>query len=286
MSASTEIGATQGFGRVVEVTQKYYDSNDADSFYAEIWGGEDIHIGLYPAGSESVKQASRSTVDRLADTLLSITPDTRILDIGAGYGGTARSFAKRFGCHVTCLNLSEAQNTRNRRLTGAQSLEAQVAVVHGNFEALPFPQDEFDVVCSQDAILHSGDRPRVLAEVARVLKPEGQFLFTDPMQSDDCPAGVLGPVLERIHLSSLGSFHFYRSELGRLGFSELSVTDLSQHLLAHYRSVRAELLSRYDEMTQKASPEYVDRMLLGLEHWVTAATKGYLAWGLLHFRAP
>ena len=31
----------------VEVAERYYDSSDADSFYAEIWGGEDIHIGLY-----------------------------------------------------------------------------------------------------------------------------------------------------------------------------------------------------------------------------------------------
>ena len=29
------------------VAATYYDSSDADRFYAEIWGGEDIHIGLY-----------------------------------------------------------------------------------------------------------------------------------------------------------------------------------------------------------------------------------------------
>jgi sarcosine/dimethylglycine N-methyltransferase len=165
-------------------------------------------------------------------------------------------------------------------------LDDRVEVVHGNFEALPFDQNAFDAVVSQDAILHSGKRVRVLQEVARVLRPQGQFLFTDPMQSDDCPDRVLGPVLARIHLESLGSFHFYRTELARLGFQELGVHDLTRHLGLHYARVRKELEARYDEMSRKASKQYVDRMLTGLSHWVEAEMKGYLAWGLLHFRAP
>src|SRR5690606_24406193 len=193
----------------------YYDSDDADSFYAEIWGGEDIHIGLYEYPTQPVREASRATVRVLADTLQSMGPDTRVLDLGSGYGGTARSLVQRFGCHVTCLNLSEAQNARKRRLTQAHGLEDRVHVVHGNFEEIPFENAVFDVVCSQDALLHSGRRGLVLEEVARVLRPGGQFVFTDPMQSDDCPEGVLDPVLARIHLVTLGSFRFYRQKLDR-----------------------------------------------------------------------
>jgi sarcosine/dimethylglycine N-methyltransferase len=41
----------------------------------------------------------------------------------------------------------------------------------------------------------------VLGEVNRVLKPmAGRFVFTDPMRADDCPEGVLDPILARIHL--------------------------------------------------------------------------------------
>ncbi len=281
MSASPQPNSS-----VVDVTEKYYDSDDADSFYAEIWGGEDIHIGLYESPSQSVRDASQATVNRLADTLEGVGQETRVLDIGAGYGGTARTLVKRLGCSVTCLNLSEAQNARNFRLTRDQGFADRIRIVHGNFEDLPFEKGEFDVVVSQDAILHSGRRVRVLEEVARVLGPRGQFLFTDPMQSDSCPKGVLGPVLARIHLESLGSFHFYREELSRLGFTEIGVQDLTKHLGRHYARVRQELEQRYDEMSRKASKQYVDRMLAGLQHWVDAEAKGYLAWGFLHFRAP
>ena len=39
----------------------YYDSTDADHFYADIWGGEDIHIGLYAEPDEAIAAASRRT---------------------------------------------------------------------------------------------------------------------------------------------------------------------------------------------------------------------------------
>lgn len=271
---------------VVEVAEQYYDSSDADNFYLHVWGGEDIHIGLYEPERQDVKAASRATVERIADCLKDMSNNTKVLDIGAGYGGAGRYLAKRFGCHTTCLNLSEAQNARNRKLTAEQGLQEKVAVVHGNFEDLPFDAKQFDVVWSQDAILHSGNRVKVLQEVARVLKPGGQFIFTDPMQSDDCPQGVLEPVLQRIHLETLGSFKFYRSELQKLGFEEIQVLNLSDQLQNHYTRVGEDLRQRYDEITKVSSKAYVDRMLGGLENWVNARKQGHLAWGILHFRAP
>ena len=49
-------------------------------------------------------------------------------------------------------------------------------------------------------------------------------------------------------------------------------------------SVRAELerLSAAGEL--EASSDYVDRMRAGLGHWVEGADRGYLSWGILHFR--
>lgn len=271
---------------VVDTTERYYDSQDADEFYFHIWGGEDIHVGIYESPTQPVREASRHTVEAMAAELGELGADQRVLDVGAGYGGAGRYLAQRFGCHVTCLNLSETQNRRNRELTQQAGLSDRVRVVHGDFERLPFDDSSFDVVWSQDAILHSGRREKVLDEIARVLGPKGDLIFTDPMQADDCPAGVLGPVLARIHLETLGSFAFYRGQLQRRGFQEVRVLDLSKQLERHYTRVRQELSARYDEMVTRASQPYVDRMLSGLDNWVQAAGRGHLAWGILHFRAP
>lgn len=274
------------YSPVVKTAQTYYNSSDADRFYATIWGGEDIHIGLYATPDEPISAASQRTVQRMAQVLGTLDQNTRVLDIGAGYGGAARYLARTFGCRVACLNLSEIQNERNRRLNDEQGLAHLIDVADGSFEEIPYDESLFDVVWSQDAILHSGDRRRVFEEVRRVLKRGGSFIFTDPMQSDECPEGVLQPVLDRIHLDSLGSYAFYRKVARHLGFQEIEIIDMSENLVTHYSRVRAELQQRYDEMITVVSREYVDNMLKGLGHWIEAGQKGYLRWGVVHFRLP
>jgi sarcosine/dimethylglycine N-methyltransferase len=269
----------------VDTARTYYNSSDADSFYHEIWGGEDIHIGLYNGLDDEIAAASQRTVAAMAESLGDrLRPGTRVVDLGAGYGGAARWLADRHDCRVTCVNLSEVQNDRNRAINGAKGCRDRVVVLDGSFEAIPCGDGEFDVAWSQDSILHSGDRPRVFREIDRVLKPGADIVFTDPMQADTCPPGVLGPVLDRIHLSSLGSIGYYRALARDLGWEEVRVRDLTEHLVLHYTHVRRALRRRRDELESKVSAAYVDRMLLGLEHWIEAGSRHYLAWGILHFR--
>lgn len=267
----------------VAEAEAYYDSAEADAFYQKIWGGEDLHLGIYESPDEDIGTASRRTVEAMASQLDGLCSDSNVIDLGAGYGGSARLLATQYGCRVTCLNLSETQNELNRVRTREAGLGDRITVRHGSFEDIPEPAEAFDVVWSQDAILHSGDRPRVLDEVCRILKPGGRFIFTDPMQSDDCPPGVLQPILERIHLESLGSCAFYRSALLERGFAEVSLTLLTSNLRTHYARVGEELSKRYDEVVELSGRDYVDAMLAGLARWVDGADKGYLNWGILHF---
>ncbi len=272
------------FSEPVATAREYYNSNDADRFYAAVWGGEDIHIGIYQSDEEPIFAASRRTVERMADLLVPLPSSMRVLDVGAGYGGSARYLTRRFGVHVTCLNLSEVQNHRNRELNERDGLAERIDVVDGDFEALPFAENSFEVIWSQDAILHSGNRPKVLAEIDRVLKPGGQVIFTDPMMVDDCPTALLRPVLDRIHLESLGSPGFYRAQAQQLGWQERAWHDLSPQLPRHYASVRAEICRRENDLRTVCDAAYLDRMKIGLQHWVDAGEKGRLKWGIFLFQ--
>lgn len=267
----------------VERAERYYDSTDADAFYHQVWGGEDIHVGCYESDDEPIDIASRRTVARMAK-LCELDTTAKVLDLGAGYGGAARQIATRYGCSVTCLNLSEVQNRRNRDKTEAAGLSHKIDVVHGAFEQLPFGDASFDVVWSQDAFLHSGQREQVLAEASRVLRPQGVLVFTDPMQADDVPEGALEAVLARIHLSSLGSFREYEQMAARVGLRPVMTEPMSEQLTRHYTRVREELSRRREELLEIVSPAYIDRMLEGLGHWISAGQQGYLAWGILKFQ--
>jgi sarcosine/dimethylglycine N-methyltransferase len=270
---------------VVRTAREYYNSDDADAFYHNVWGGEDIHIGLYRCSGERIATASERTVATMAARLQRLDAQSHVVDLGAGYGGAARWLAARTGCRVTCVNLSETQNARNRALNEVAGLAQRIEVLDASFEDVPCPTDGFDVVWSQDSILHSGDRARVLREVDRLLKPGGEVIFTDPMQADDCPDGVLAPVLERIHLDSLGSIAFYRQQARDLGWQEVAVMPMTDELVSHYTRVREELVGRRAELLESVSSAFLERMVRGLGHWIDGGRRGYLAWGILHFRA-
>ncbi len=264
--------------------RQYYDSGDADNFYFHIWGGEDIHIGLYQKKDDPISGASRKTVEHMTALIGELPASARVLDIGSGYGGSARYLARERGCHVTCLNLSAVQNERNRQMNSEQGLSDRIDVVEGNFEELPFPESSFDVVWSQDAILHSGQRKKVFEEVNRVLKPGGLFVFTDPMQKPGVSPEILQPVLNRIDLDSMGSVEVYREYAGDLGWETVSIEEQPDNLIRHYSRVREELTARKAELSKVCSTEYIEKMTAGLGHWVKAGEQGALNWGFLLFR--
>ncbi|WP_462272064.1 methyltransferase domain-containing protein [Methanohalophilus sp.] len=266
----------------VDKAQEYYNSEDADNFYFTIWGGEDIHVGLYNSEDEPIFDASRRTIERMASKISNLEKDSKILDIGAGYGGAARYLAKKYGCQVVALNLSEVENERDRKMNEDQGLDHLITVVDGSFEEIPYPDFSFDVVWSQDAILHSGNREQVIKEVARVLKSGGDFVFTDPMQTDDCPEGVLQPILDRIHLETLGSPGFYRESAKKYGMKEIEFEEHSSQLPAHYGRVLKETEGQEDELSKVVSQNYINNMKQGLGHWVEGGNNGYLTWGIFH----
>ncbi len=276
----------EGYSEIVDKAREYYNSNDADKFYMMTWGGEDIHIGMYQSEQDSIYTASRRTVEYMSSLLSEPCPGAQstILDIGSGYGGASRYLAAKFGCQVTSLNLSENQNIHNRMVNKKNGLDHLVDVVDGSFENIPFPDRSFDVVWSQDAILHSGNRARVIDEVARVLKEGGVFIFTDIMQSSDCPEGVLQPILDRIHLQSLASPVFYKETSRLCNLEEVRFEDLTYNLICHYDQVLQETKNQEQELKGHISATYIENMKTGLRHWVEGGKNGYLTWGVFMFR--
>lgn len=277
---------SKDYTKVVDTTKNYYDSDDAQNFYYQLWGGEDLHLGIYLNEDESIRRASRRTIREMAALLPKLDNTMKVLDLGGGFSGSARYLAHNFGCHVTVLNLSERENERGRRMNKEQGVDHLIDVIDGNFEDIPFEDATFDVIWSQDAILHSGDREKVLREAARVLKSGGHMVFTDPMMTDNCPADVLQPIFDRINLESLGSPGFYREAAERVGLANVEYVDLDQFLPMHYQRVLDETEANQDRIKGQISEAYIENMKKGLRHWVEGGRNGYLTWGIFLFRKP
>ena len=98
-----------------------------------------------------------------------------VLDVGTGTGVVAITSA-RMGASVTALDLTPAlldAARENARIANC----GNIAWIEGDAEALPFPERNFDVVVSQFGHIFA-PRPAVaIAEMRRVLKPEGRIAF-------------------------------------------------------------------------------------------------------------
>jgi sarcosine/dimethylglycine N-methyltransferase len=171
-------------------------------------------------------------------------------------------------------------------MNAEQGLEDKVDVVDGSFEQVPYDDATFDVVWSQDAILHSGDRDKVVAEAARVLKPGGHLIFTDICEVEGVDKEKLQPIYDRIHLSSLGSRKFYEEAAKKYGLELVEIDMHTEHLITHYGRVLRETESREQEIGQVVSQDYIERMKKGLQHWVNGGKNGHIEWGIFHFRKP
>ncbi|MGF1464443.1 MAG: SAM-dependent methyltransferase [Maricaulaceae bacterium] len=271
--------------RAEETAQRYYDSADANAFYLSIWGGEDIHVGLYNHPDEDVKTASRRTVDRLLGHLGDRPAGTPVADLGAVYGGAARVLASERGWRVACVNIAANQNAINRELNAKAGLDALITVHEGSFNAVPLADASVDVVWSQDAFLHGANRAQIIQEAARILRPGGDLVFTDPMRAVDARPEDLEAILRRIHLDDLATVPFYCEAADAAGLRVVSVEEHPDQLGAHYARVRAVLSEKRGQISAMSAP-YLNAMLDGLGHWVEGAAAGRLTWAILHFRKP
>jgi dimethylglycine N-methyltransferase len=220
------------------------------------------------------------------DLMGALSPGATVVDFGSGYGGAARRLAKELGVRVEAINISAVENSRHRQLNESAKLQDLIRVHDASFEDVPLAASCADVVWSQDAILHSGNRQQVLQEAARLLKPGGVFVLTDPMAADGIDPASLSAILERIHLPDMGSPDRYRAWASQAGLSRDVWQEKTDMLIRHYSRVLEELQCREQELKTKISPDYLQRMAAGLGHWIDGGQQGRLSWGLMRFRKP
>ncbi|MEU6824336.1 methyltransferase domain-containing protein [Streptomyces atriruber] len=271
--------------RAAHVARDYYDTKDVDGFYAQAWGGEDIHVGVYEDPREPIGTASRRTIDRMAARVSDgLGPDSTVLDMGSGYGGAARRLAAEFGCRVVALNISETQNRRHRELNAQHGLTDLIEVVPGSFQDIPAPAGSFDVVWSQEALCHSADRLGVLREAHRVLRPGGHVTFTDIMAEEDAPEDALRSIAERLSLPPFATAPRYTDQLRSLAFTEVEFDDLTPHIRTHYDRLAESLHTPTPGLLDAVTPTYVETLRTSLDHTAAACHDGYFTWGIFHGR--
>jgi ubiquinone/menaquinone biosynthesis C-methylase UbiE len=173
---------------------------------------------------------------RLA-SLAGLREGMRVLDVGSGLGGPARTLAAEFGCRVTGLDLTEAFCIAAEGLTRRVGLGDKIEFRRGNALDMPFEDSAFDVVWTQFAGMNIADKERLYAEVRRVLRPGGVFAFHEVMR------GATDELHYPVFWANEPSISFLRPPedirriLASKGFQEKAWNDLSHQSVEWFRAM-------------------------------------------------
>lgn len=116
---------------------------------------------------------------RFFQTLCEVPPAARILEVGCGRGAGARLILKSYSPDsVDAIDVDPAMVKRARRWTRPR-LASRLRFEVADAQALPFGDGSMDAVFNFGIIHHLEDWRRGIAEIARVLRPGGVFLFEE-----------------------------------------------------------------------------------------------------------
>jgi sarcosine/dimethylglycine N-methyltransferase len=262
---------------------KSYYQGVVEPIYRAI-SGAILHLGMFE-GDEPRQVATTRTKEFLAARLP--TPLTGlILDLGSGYGDSARFLTQRFGGRVVGLNLIASQNQQALAYNREAGLEGQVSIIEADFSHAPLADGCAKVVWSQESLLHAPNRVQVLAESARLLGGGGWLIFSDILQTGPMPPDEARLIYERVKINSLETFESYQNQLQAIGFALVEVVDLSHYVARSYANHVQSLYEHRPALIEAIGPDDVAYTIGAMERWMRAAEQGKLGWGLFVARKP
>jgi SAM-dependent methyltransferase len=187
----------------------------------------------------------------------------RVLDLGCGIGGPARTLASEFGCEVEGVDLVEEYCRAATVLTERVGLGGRVRFRPGDVRALPFESGSFDVVWVQHMMMNLPDKARVLGEVRRVLRAGGGLAL------HEAAAGTVSPPHFPLPWASDGVIDFLlppealRRMLVAVGFTVRVWHDVTGASLAWFRAVKAARAASAAGPAGKRAPGL--RVLMGAD---------------------
>ena len=180
-----------------------------------------------------------------------VRADDVVLDVCSGMGGPARYLAWKTGCDVTGLDITASRVAGATELTRVAGLSGSVRFVHGDALAMPFEDASFTLAIAQESFAHIPDKPRLLTECARVLRPRGRLVFSDILHRGNLSVEDRKRLYEGMTFSEIATAQEYTELLRTCGMEPVRAVDLTEEWTrilverhAMYRSLESQTVAR------------------------------------------
>ena len=259
--------------------------NELDPIYRRVWG-DHVHHGLWATGRETPGEAVEALVDTVAYRL-GLKPGQVCVDIGCGYGSTARRLAVTRGVSVTGLTLSaeQAHYAAAHSLPGVD-IQVRDWLDNGLADA------SADAAWAIESSEHMVDKHRFFVEAHRVLAPGGRLVICAWLAETDASGWkvrhLLEPICREGRLPSLGTREDYEAMATAAGFTITGYEDVSRRVSRTWPICARRLLKALfvDPETRRVALGSRNLFVLSLPRMILAYRTGALHYGIFTLEKP
>ena len=202
-------------------------------------GKDTAHLAPADLGAlEDFHTLGRIATGQLAE-LAHITGADRVLDAGAGIGGTARFLAAQYGCQVTAVDLTSEYCETAGWLNQLTGLDKAITVRQADVTDLPFADAAFDVVTSQHVQMNVADKRRLYDEARRVLRVGGRLALWDITAGDGREIDYPMPWADGVEHSHLAAPDELRKVLETAGLTVEHWADLTETIAPLMQTIQS-----------------------------------------------
>ena len=161
-----------------------------------------------------------------------LRPGMRILDVGSGVGGPARTLADEYGCNVAGIDIVWGYCRAAQTLNARTGLTDQIGICNAQALASPFAPSVFDVVWMQHVAMNIEDKASLLEEFRRLLRPGGRLALYEILAGSSELSHFPLPWANTPDISFLVEPEQLRRMLIEVDFSELHWEDVTPRTLS------------------------------------------------------
>jgi SAM-dependent methyltransferase len=259
-----------------DITKEYYSNKNTTNFYLKLWGGDSIHIGIYPYNyiynknelKETKLKEIKTAIDNKKEYMYKFIHlychnswgNYQIADFGSGYGGTARflydklnKFKKEF--YIDCFDISHENCVINTHKNIMNNYD--IPVYNMSFLEIPFSK-KYNIIYSEDAFIHINERSKLLNEINKKLLLEGILIFSDIILTDTHNKDEIQEVYDRVNIKCLETHDSYVEKAKNNNFQYVNSYEYKESMLIHYKNIR-------DVVEENEANKEI---IKGLDNWI------------------
>jgi len=252
--------------------QKFLDSNQYSrngiTRYEEIFGKTFVSVGGELTTAQFVAR-------------LNLRPGQRVLDVGAGAGGSAFYMARMYDVDVHGMDLSTnmtgiAKEYRNQM---EPAVKHRVQFYVEDITQVELPPNFYDVVYSRDTIMHIEDKLTLYKKLLSSLKPGGKLLVSDYTHGDKEHSQRFKAYAAQRNYQ-LHTVEEYGKILKKAGFDNVQAEDKTDLMLDIMALEMEKFVKIRTSFVKKFSQKDYDDIYIGWKEKVVRCQEGDQTWGL------